>query len=364
MSNVNSTYDAQYLNDLLHAINVAIQSGIDSGYPAADDIPYYVLNEAANASAGARAAGEDMIASFQNDVSIWQAALNSHTQTAAEVAAAEAASNAITVPLEGQFTYNPPPPPVTPADPLPPPDPITPPVPVTPVYTPPDTQPVDPTLGIGAPPTYTPSPAPPYSPPPAPVIPITQLPQPPVTITSPITDPSGGQPSIPATVTPAVNPPTSTGFDLGGAESFWSTYTNSLWAMIFQWINDHILTPVATWELNKFNSFRRFLGYQVDINGNAQVIDGITQIKIPSTEAEAIVYEREVGIILDTPSTILEWCASWFLRTALAISAMGARLEPLLEMIRQVANSQQPVMPLDTSTLINAQYQGIINTAT
>ena len=175
---------------------------------------------------------------------------------------------------------------------------------------------------------------------------------------------TGSTGTITAPVTNATNPTTSTGFDLTGAEGFITQYFTSLWDKIFQWIIDNIITPIKNTLPRLIDWWGGLIGFAYDATTGFIFHPLFKGIKIPSTEAEAIAYEGEITTVLDAPSNIFEWIGSLILRTSLAISAMGARLEPLLELVRQVANSQQPVTPLDVNAAISAQYQGLITQAT
>lgn len=228
--------------------------------------------------------------------------------------------------------------------PPPPPGPAPAPGPVAPITTP---------SPAPAPPTPAPSPSP---------APVGTIP-PPQTITpGPTATGSGPVITNPISVPPPTAPPTSP-FDITGVEAWITTVIPELGRSLWNWIVVNIIQPLEAFFIWLFNIWLGILGWEYDTVKKIVTYPLSVKTPLPTTLAETVAYESEVSQIIDHPTNVWQFTASLFIRVALGFSAIGARLEPLLAVITQVANAQQPTTLLSAGDAIDGVYKGTITVA-
>ena len=141
---------------------------------------------------------------------------------------------------------------------------------------------------------------------------------------------------------------------IAGISTYIDSWSNSFWGSFENWF----VPAFAKWYAATRAGIFAALGITINDVGNMSFATNTSEIKIPTVEQEIFTYEQSVSETLNNPTTIIQYLSSLMLRMGLAFSAMAARLEPLLDLVRQQANTLQPVTPLDMSTLVASEYQG------
>jgi len=147
-------------------------------------------------------------------------------------------------------------------------------------------------------------------------------------------------------------------FDFSGIEGFFTTFIPSIGSGIANWLEQNIILPLKAFFLWLLNLILSIFGLSYSSQSGITYSAQITGLTIPSTLAETEAYEGFVTKLIDKPSNIFEFVIALFIRYELALAAMGARLLPLLKVLTQVANSQQPTELIAVPDLIAGVYQG------
>lgn len=153
---------------------------------------------------------------------------------------------------------------------------------------------------------------------------------------------------------------TGSGFDLTSLEGFIGTYIPSVGAGIAAWIQANIIDPLKAFFMWLLNLILGIFGLQYDSVKGVTYTPNPASINLPSTQAEVVAYETAVSNVINNPTNIFQFIGSITIRIALAFSAIAARLEPLIAVVTQVANSLQPTALLSTGDLIDGQYKATV----
>lgn len=125
-------------------------------------------------------------------------------------------------------------------------------------------------------------------------------------------------------------------------------------------VDDKYKTPLTGKIADAFSTLRYFILGVGDPPTYGGIVSPFNVNMVPTTRELIDTYVEETNVVLSEPRTIVEYFMSFVLRLATVTSAIGLSLEPILETIRQEANSKNPVEPLNLASAIDGQYKGIV----
>lgn len=143
-------------------------------------------------------------------------------------------------------------------------------------------------------------------------------------------------------------------------KAFFVDYIPSIASQGFTFVTDNVFKPALNW-LNNIALSIKYNIYGIgDPPAGGGWSDTLSSVPLPSTRDESDFFVAHVNDVINQPKGLLEFLLSVFMRGSIALTSIGAALEPLLSQIRQEANTANPVEPLPVGTLVDAQYKGLV----
>ncbi len=143
-------------------------------------------------------------------------------------------------------------------------------------------------------------------------------------------------------------------------ENWFLSHASLAWTGFKSYFETVFINPISLWLAGVAQTFDYlFLGGEAPTGGknwNFRLVDAPTV----TTEVTAQDYVTKTNEILKSPSGAMEHLANVIVRGATASTAIGASLEPLVNIISQTAAAANPTELLGENQLVDSVYKGIM----
>lgn len=148
---------------------------------------------------------------------------------------------------------------------------------------------------------------------------------------------------------------------VGDLDAAWFTFIPSAASAVVKWIEENIIDPLIAFFVWLGGLILGIFGLGYIQGEGITYTSKVPAIPLPTTQQELNTIEPVISSIINNPTNVFEYAASIWVKVWIAITAAAARLEPLIEEVRQASNTASPTGTLATSDLVDGIYKGNTN---